>query len=94
MSFDECIPYPASYEYAKESTERTLRWAKSGLSVHKNDMQSPAFVYYDKAAADENILPGRKGGKEANFLPKLQDTIAIRKVACYNFSDSVPSEGI
>ena len=28
MSFDECIPFPASYEYAKASTERTLRWAK------------------------------------------------------------------
>ena len=23
MSFDECIPYPADYEYAKKSTERT-----------------------------------------------------------------------
>ena len=40
MSFDECIPYPASYEYAKESTERTLRWAKRGLNAHKNEMQS------------------------------------------------------
>ena len=40
MSFDECIPYPASYEYTKASTERTLRWAKRGLDVHKNEMQS------------------------------------------------------
>lgn len=28
MAFDECIPYPADYEYAKASTERTTRWAK------------------------------------------------------------------
>lgn len=28
MVFDECIPYPAEYEYAKESTLRTSRWAK------------------------------------------------------------------
>lgn len=28
MAFDECIPYPADYEYAKRSTERTTRWAK------------------------------------------------------------------
>ena len=28
MSFDECIPYPASYDYSKKSTDRTLRWAK------------------------------------------------------------------
>ena len=40
MSFDECIPYPATYEYAKKSTERTLRWAKRGLAVHQNPNQS------------------------------------------------------
>lgn len=40
MSFDECIPYPASYEYAKESTERTIRWAKRGKDSHKNENQS------------------------------------------------------
>jgi queuine tRNA-ribosyltransferase len=28
MAFDECIPYPATHQYAKDSTERTLRWAK------------------------------------------------------------------
>ena len=26
MAFDECVPYPASYEYARLSTERTQRW--------------------------------------------------------------------
>ena len=40
MSFDECIPYPASYEYAKRSTERTLRWAKRGKDVFTNERQS------------------------------------------------------
>ena len=40
MSFDECIPYPATYDYAKKSTERTLRWAKRGLAVHNNERQS------------------------------------------------------
>ena len=40
MSFDECIPYPATYEYAKKSTERTLRWAKRGKDVFKNENQS------------------------------------------------------
>ena len=36
MSFDECIPYPATYEYAKQSTERTLRWAKRGKEAFHN----------------------------------------------------------
>ena len=40
MSFDECIPYPASYEYAKRSTERTLRWSRRGKEVFNNDRQS------------------------------------------------------
>ena len=40
MSFDECIPYPATYDYVKASTERTLRWAKRGKDVFNNEMQS------------------------------------------------------
>ena len=28
MAFDECIPYPADYDYAKASTARTTRWAQ------------------------------------------------------------------
>ena len=40
MSFDECIPYPASYEYAKKSTERTIRWAKRGKDAHKKEDQA------------------------------------------------------
>ncbi len=40
MSFDECIPYPAEYEYVKKSVERTLRWAKRGKDVFNNKRQS------------------------------------------------------
>lgn len=40
MSFDECPPYPASYDYMKQSVERTLRWAKRGKDVHNNAAQA------------------------------------------------------
>ncbi len=40
MSFDECIPYPATYEYTKKSTERTIRWAIRGKKVFNNENQS------------------------------------------------------
>lgn len=40
MAFDECIPYPADYEYAKASTERTNRWAKRCLTAHTREDQS------------------------------------------------------
>ena len=40
MSFDECIGYPATYDYCKQSVERTLRWAKRGKDVFNNERQS------------------------------------------------------
>jgi queuine tRNA-ribosyltransferase len=40
MSFDECPPYPCSYEYMKESVERTTRWAERGKKAHQNPKQA------------------------------------------------------
>ena len=40
MSFDECPPASADYEYLKNSVERTLRWAKRGKKVHSNKNQA------------------------------------------------------
>lgn len=34
MAFDECIPYPADYDYAKRSTARTTRWAERCIKAH------------------------------------------------------------
>ena len=39
MAFDECIPYPADYGYAKASTERTHRWAQRSLDAANNPKQ-------------------------------------------------------
>ncbi len=40
MSFDECPPASADYQYLKNSVERTIRWAKRGKEVHNNPNQS------------------------------------------------------
>ena len=40
MSFDECVHYPADYNYMKNSVERTLRWAKRGKDAHTRDDQA------------------------------------------------------
>lgn len=40
MAFDECIPYPADFDYAKESTLRTTRWAKRCLDIHTREDQA------------------------------------------------------
>lgn len=36
MCFDECAPYPSTYEYVKNSMERTTRWAKRCRDAHTN----------------------------------------------------------
>ncbi|MDD4569994.1 MAG: tRNA guanosine(34) transglycosylase Tgt [Tepidanaerobacteraceae bacterium] len=36
MAFDECIPYPANYDYVLKSVERTTRWAKRCQKAHNN----------------------------------------------------------
>ena len=41
MAFDECVEYPSTYEYTKQSMERTTRWAIRCKNSHKNiDEQS------------------------------------------------------
>lgn len=35
MAFDECPPYPATYDYMKKSVERTSRWAERCLEAHE-----------------------------------------------------------
>ncbi len=39
MSFDECVGFPSTHEYMKDSVKRTLRWAKRGKENHKNENQ-------------------------------------------------------
>ena len=40
MSFDECCPYPSTYEYTKNSLERTTRWAKRCKEAHTTENQA------------------------------------------------------
>jgi queuine tRNA-ribosyltransferase len=43
MAFDECVPYPADYDYAKRSTERTTRWAERCLKAHARNHDQGLF---------------------------------------------------
>ena len=43
MAFDECVEYPAEYEYTKQSMERTTRWAKRCKEAHKNTENQALF---------------------------------------------------
>ena len=43
MCFDECPPYPATYEYMKNSVDRTLRWAKRCIESHNRKDEQGLF---------------------------------------------------
>lgn len=43
MALDECPPYPAEYEYMKNSVERTSRWAERCLSAHERPVDQGLF---------------------------------------------------
>ena len=88
MSFDECIPFPADYEYAKKSTERTLRWAKRGKEAHKNNNQSlfgivqgGAYEDLRKYSAEETVkmnfdgysIGGTSVGEDKQTMYKMID---------------------
>ena len=40
MAFDECTPYPADYNYAKRSMERTTRWLERCIKAHTREDQA------------------------------------------------------
>ena len=43
MSFDECPDFHHSYDYVKQSIDRTTRWAERGLKAHKKPDQQALF---------------------------------------------------
>jgi queuine tRNA-ribosyltransferase len=68
MALDECPEYPVSHEYARESMERTLRWARTGYGHFRSKMterdkgqslypivQGSMFVDLRKACAAELV---------------------------------------
>ena len=43
MAFDECVKYPETYEYTKNSMERTTRWAKRCKEAHQKPDKQALF---------------------------------------------------
>lgn len=43
MAFDECPPYPATYEYMLQSVDRTTRWAKRCKEAHQRPEEQGLF---------------------------------------------------
>ena len=89
MSFDECPPFPATYEYMKKSVERTLRWAKRGLNAHQRRedqaifgiVQGGEFEDLRKYSAEETVkmdfdgysIGGTSVGEDKETMKKMID---------------------
>jgi len=43
MAFDECPPWPADWQYVKDSLERTTRWARRCKAAHRRPDQQALF---------------------------------------------------
>ncbi len=92
MSFDECCPYPADYDYVKQSMERTTRWAVRCKASHKYPERQGLFgiiqggFYEDlrKKSAENLIeldLPGYAIGGIAIGEPKSEFLKMLRYTA-------------
>lgn len=64
MAFDECTPYPCTYEYAEKSLEITHKWEERSLKAHKNKKQQIFAIVQGSVYEDLRI-------KSAQFLSKL-----------------------
>lgn len=59
MAFDECIPYPTEYAYAKSSTERTLRWAARCIATPRHPHQALFGIIQGGEFADLRALSAK-----------------------------------
>jgi queuine tRNA-ribosyltransferase len=87
MAFDECPPYPASYEYMKSSVERTIRWARRCQDAHKRPEDQALFgivqggEYLDlreacaKALVDMNFEGYSIGGLSVGEPKEIQNHV-------------------
>jgi queuine tRNA-ribosyltransferase len=87
MAFDECPPYPATYEEVKVATDRTYRWLERCLEAHQRPQEQALFgivqggVYPDlrrQAARDLAALDlpgyaigGVSVGEPAEFIHEI-----------------------
>lgn len=73
MAFDECIPYPADYTYAKNSTNRTHRWLDR------------CFEQFDKTPAkyghEQFLFPIVQGGTYKDLRKQSAEYIASKEAA-------------
>ncbi len=70
MAFDECIPYPCEYQYAKKSVETTFQWLKR--CVKRLDETDPLYGY------EQTLFPIVQGGLFKDLrLKSIEQVISV-----------------
>ncbi len=93
MALDECVPYPATYDYALTSQELTTRWAQRAKAAHRTTEQAlfgivQGGMYEDlreKSARDlvELDLDGHGlGGFSVGETKRLMYDVIAHTAAC------------
>ncbi|MDH5202548.1 MAG: tRNA-guanine transglycosylase, partial [Nitrospirota bacterium] len=74
MTFDDCTPYPSTYEYTLESLKRTTLWAKKCKEYHKK-IQDTGYRIQDTTPLNPPLLRGElKGGHDASCIVNQEST--------------------
>lgn len=68
MQFDECIPYPCEYDYAKKSMETTFKWLKR--CVQRLSEVEPLYGY------EQTLFPIVQGGVYHDLRVKSAEYVA------------------
>lgn len=68
MAFDECVPYPCDYRYAKRSIEMTHRWLKR--CIDRFDSTEPLYGY------DQELFPIVQGSVYKDLRVRSAEVIA------------------
>ena len=68
MAFDECTPYPCSYDYAKKSMHMTHRWLKR--CCHRFDNTEAKYGF------DQSLFPIIQGSVYKDLRKQSAETIA------------------
>lgn len=91
MIFDECTPYPATWEEAKKSMELSLRWAERSKAAHGDspsalfgivqggmyeDLRRVSLAGLEAMAFDGYAVGGLSVGEPKEDMIRVLDTIA------------------
>lgn len=79
MAFDECVENPATYEYAKASCERTVRWLERCKAEHDRLNSLPGTIN------PQQMLFGINQGATFPDL-RVWHMEAIKKIACDGYA--------